>query len=138
MPKIKDLIDYLEGIAPTAYQENYDNSGLLVGNPQSEITGVLISLDTTGKVVEEALKTGSNLIISHHPIIFKGHKRFTCDKYVERTVPMAIQHDIALYAIHTNLHNVHVGVNKQICDKLGLTTTQILAPKPIQLRTLTT
>lgn len=138
MPKIKDLIDYLEGIAPTAYQENYDNSGLLVGNPQSEITGVLISLDTTEKVVEEALKTGCNLIISHHPIVFKGLKRLTGANYVERTVLMAIRHDIALYAIHTNLDNVHVGVNKKICDKLGLTSTQILAPKPNQLRKLTT
>ena len=138
MTRIKDIIQHLESIAPLAYQEAYDNSGLLTGNAKHEVKGVLISLDVTEKVVEEAIQTGANLIIAHHPIIFKGLKSLTGKNYVERTIIKAIKNDIAIYAIHTNLDNVHNGVNKKICDKLGLINTRILAPKSAVLSKLVT
>jgi dinuclear metal center YbgI/SA1388 family protein len=127
---IKDITNYLETIAPLALQENYDNSGLLVGNKQTEVTKALISLDCTEEIVQEAIDTGCNLIISHHPIIFGGLKRLNGNNYVERTVIKAIQNNIALYAIHTNLDNVlHNGVNQKIAKKLGIENVKILAPK---------
>ncbi|MEQ9168993.1 MAG: Nif3-like dinuclear metal center hexameric protein, partial [Fulvivirga sp.] len=138
MTRIKDIIQHLESIAPLAYQESYDNSGLLTGNAKDEVTTILISLDVTEKVVEEAIELGANLIVAHHPIIFKGLKSLTGKNYVERTVIKAIKNDIAIYAIHTNLDNVHNGVNKKICDKLGLVNTKILAPKSAVLSKLVT
>ncbi|MEM8566837.1 MAG: Nif3-like dinuclear metal center hexameric protein [Bacteroidota bacterium] len=129
MTRIKDLIQELESVAPRAYQESYDNSGLLVGNPNTAVKGVLITLDVTEEVVNEAVDTSCNVIIAHHPIIFNGLKSLTGKNYVERTVISAVKNDIAIYAIHTNLDNVHAGVNKKICDKLGLINTQILKPK---------
>lgn len=127
--KIKDITSYLESVAPLAYQESYDNSGLIVGNPDDEVNKVLISLDCTEEVVDEAIRKGCNLIISHHPIVFKGLKRFNNRTYVERTVIKAIKNDIALYAIHTNLDNVLGGVNTKIAEKLGLLNAAILSPK---------
>ncbi|MFA0963599.1 Nif3-like dinuclear metal center hexameric protein [Roseivirga sp. BDSF3-8] len=136
MPKIKDITAYLDRIAPPAYQENYDNSGLIAGEPHKEITGVLVTLDVTEDVVEEASKRSCNLIVAHHPIIFKGLKRLTGSNYVERTVMMALRNDIAIYAIHTNLDNVHTGVNRKICEMIGLEKTKILAPKKNLLKKL--
>ena len=128
--KIKTLTSFLETVAPPSYQENYDNAGLIVGNPDAEITGALLCLDSTEAVVEEAIKKNCNLIIAHHPIVFKGLKRFNGNNYVERTVMAAIKNDVAIYAIHTNLDNVyHQGVNAKIAEKLGLQNTRILAPK---------
>lgn len=128
--KIKDVTNFLETIAPAAYQESYDNAGLIVGNPNAEVTGVLTCLDSTEAVVQEAIETGCNLIVAHHPIVFKGLKRFNGKNYVERTVMAAIKNDIAIYAIHTNLDNMyHQGVNAKIAEKLGLQNTRILAPK---------
>ena len=127
--KIKAVTEYLEEFAPRQYQESYDNSGLLTGNNGMEITGVLITLDITEEVIDEAIGKKCNLIIAHHPIIFRGLKKLTGSTYVERCVIKAIKHDIALYAIHTNLDNVLKGVNNQIADKLGLTGRKILAPK---------
>jgi dinuclear metal center YbgI/SA1388 family protein len=130
MIKIKDIIAHLESIAPSAYQESYDNSGLIVGDANEECRGVLICLDSTEAIVEEAKKKGCNLIVAHHPIVFKGLKRFNGKNYVERTVINAIKNDIAIYAIHTNLDNMyHQGVNAMIAEKLGLKNTKILAPK---------
>ncbi|MBP3944204.1 Nif3-like dinuclear metal center hexameric protein [Sphingobacteriaceae bacterium WQ 2009] len=134
--KIKDITTYLEQIAPLQYQESYDNSGLLVGRGNTEVRKVLVSLDCTEDVVEEAIQRGCNLIISHHPIVFKGLKRFNGSNYIERTVIKAIQHDIALYAIHTNLDAVLGGVNTKISDKLGLQNQAILAPKSDLLQKL--
>ncbi|HLS37583.1 MAG TPA: Nif3-like dinuclear metal center hexameric protein, partial [Sphingobacterium bovisgrunnientis] len=108
--KIKDITSYLESIAPLAYQESYDNSGLIVGNQNDEVTKALISLDCTEEVVDEAISKGCDIIISHHPIVFKGIKKFNNKNYVERTVIKAIKNNIALYAIHTNLDNVMGGV----------------------------
>ncbi len=136
--KIKELCNYLEDWAPLSYQESYDNSGLLVGDPNREIEGVLVSLDCTEEIVLEAISKGCNLIVSHHPIIFGGLKRLTGKNYVERTVIKAIENKIALYAIHTNLDNVPTGVNKKIADKLGLRNTSILAPKSGNLTQLVT
>ncbi|UII23935.1 Nif3-like dinuclear metal center hexameric protein [Fulvivirga ligni] len=138
MTKIKDIIQYLEAVAPAAYQESYDNSRLITGNSSEAVTNVLITLDTTEEVVEEAIQKNCNLIISHHPIVFKGLKSLTGKNYIERTVIKAIKNDIAIYAIHTNLDNVSQGVNKKICDKLGLVNTKVLVPKSEILTKLVT
>lgn len=128
--KIKELTAFLETIAPSAYQESYDNSGLIVGNPNEEIKGVLICLDSTEAIIEEAIEKKCNVVIAHHPIVFRGLKRFNGKHYVERVVMKAIKNDIAIYAIHTNLDNVYnKGVNAKIAERLDLINTQILAPK---------
>src|SRR4051812_42861277 len=116
MALIQHLTATLEKLAPLAYQESYDNAGLLVGNSQVEVTGVLVSLDMTEAVVQEAINQHCNLVVSHHPIIFKGLKRLTGQSYVERTVMMAIKHEVALYATHTNLDHVAGGVNQKIAS----------------------
>ncbi len=132
MIQIKDVVRYLEAIAPPAYQEDYDNAGLIVGNAEAEVTGVLTCLDSTEAVLAEARELGCNLVVAHHPIVFRGLKRLTGRTYVERVVLEAIRHDIAIYAIHTNLDNVyHNGVNARIAEQLGLVHTRILAPKAV-------
>lgn len=127
--QVKELVSYLNHIAPFSYQESYDNSGLLVGDPDARVKGVLVALDCIESVVDEAILHGANVILTHHPIIFKGLKRITGSNYVERTVLKAIKNDINLIAIHTNLDNVHFGVNHIISEKLGLTNLKILSPK---------
>lgn len=136
MTQLHELIAHLEAFAPPSLQEAYDNSGLIVGDPKTEVRGVLIALDCLEEVVDEAMATGCNVIVAHHPIVFSGMKRFNGKNYVERTVMKAIKHDIAIYAIHTNLDNVRSGVNRKIADKLGLTNLRILAPKRGLLRKL--
>jgi dinuclear metal center YbgI/SA1388 family protein len=126
---IKDITDCLERVAPLSYQEDYDNSGLITGNPHDHVTGILIALDCTEAVIDEAIATSCNLIVAHHPILFKGLKKLTGRTYVERVIIKAIQHKIALYAIHTNLDNVLGGVNNQIATRIGLKNLQILQPK---------
>ena len=135
---IKDVIRHLEFIAPPAYQEPYDNSGLLTGDPADAVTGILVTLDCLESVVDEAVAAGCNLIVAHHPIIFRGLKRLTGSNYVERTVIKAIRNHIAIYAIHTNLDNVYHGVNRKIGEKIGLTNMRILAPKLLVLSKLVT
>jgi dinuclear metal center YbgI/SA1388 family protein len=137
MPQIKEICSYLEQWAPPAYAESYDNVGLLVGNTSTEVSGVLVSLDCTEAIVDEAIANGCNMIISHHPILFKGLKSLTGKNYVERTVLKAIKNDIALYAIHTNLDSVVSGVNGKIADLLRLTKREILSPKSSGLQKLT-
>ncbi|UZD24068.1 Nif3-like dinuclear metal center hexameric protein [Algoriphagus halophytocola] len=127
--KISEVISYLEHIAPPAYQESYDNATLITGDRNAEVTGIVCSLDCVEDTVEEAIALGANMIVAHHPIVFKGLKSLTGKNYVERTVIKAIKNDIAIYAIHTNLDHVSQGVNKRICDKLGLQNTRILQPK---------
>ena len=129
MPRIADLISHLEQIAPLAYQEEYDNCGLLIGNKQLECTGVVVCLDVVEATVEEAIAKGFNLIVAHHPVIFKGLKKITGANYVERLLIKAIQHNIAIYAIHTNLDNIANGVSGMLAQKLNLINTQILLPK---------
>jgi dinuclear metal center YbgI/SA1388 family protein len=136
--KIKDIVNALEAWAPRSLQEDYDNSGLQVGDPEVEITSALVCLDCTEAVVEEAAKLGCGLIISHHPVIFKGLKSLVARSYVERTVLAALRHNISLYAIHTNLDNVIDGVNGEIAARLGLKVLHVLDSKPAQLRKLVT
>ena len=136
--KVKEIIKPLEKLAPTYLQESYDNSGLLIGHPDGEIHKVLITLDITEEVLQEAIQKKCNLIISHHPVIFNGLKSITGKNATERIVETAIKHSINIYAIHTNLDNVDKGVNSIICDKIGLTNRKILAPKKEILRKLVT
>jgi dinuclear metal center YbgI/SA1388 family protein len=139
MTTISELSIYLETIAPAHYQEDYDNSGLLVGDPNTIIKGVMVALDATEAVIDEAVAKGCNLVVAHHPIIFRGLKRLTGRNYVERVVIKAIREGVALYAIHTNLDNVYRdGVNGKIAEKLGLTNTRILANKPLSKNGLPT
>ncbi len=135
--KIFEITQYLEKIAPSAYQESYDNAGLIVGNPQTDITKILISLDCLEKTIDEAITQGCNMVIAHHPIVFKGLKRLNGNNYVEKTILEAIKNEVAIYAIHTNLDNVKNGVNFKIAQKLGLENIKILAPKTQTLQKLT-
>jgi len=131
MTQIKDILAVLEAVAPPRLQESYDNAGLIVGDPEWAVTGVLFCLDSTEAIVNEAAEKGCNLIVAHHPIVFRGLKRLNGATYVERTVIQAIRRNIAIYAIHTNLDNVYrQGVNSKIAEKIGLVRTRILAPKP--------
>ena len=127
--KIREILSFLENKAPFTFQESYDNSGLLVGNPEAIANGALISLDCTEAVVDEAIEKGINTIIAHHPIVFSGLKRLTGKSYIERVVMKAIKHDLNLISYHTNLDNVIDGVNRKMCEKLGLTNLRILDPK---------
>lgn len=136
--KLKNLIESLEQWAPLNYQEDYDNSGLIVGSPDDEIHAALVSLDCTEQVVDEAIKKNCNLIISHHPIVFKGLKKLNGKNYVERVVMKAIKNNIALYAAHTNLDSVSNGVNAKICERLGVENAKILVPKSGLLKKLVT
>lgn len=136
--QIKEVIQYLESLAPSAYQESYDNAGLITGNPDMVFTGSISCLDSTEEVIDEAIAKGVNLIVAHHPFVFKGLKRFNGKNYVERAVIKAIKNDIAIYAIHTNLDNVRGGVNERIADRLGLMREgrSILMPKKHMLSKL--
>lgn len=130
--KIKDVLMFLEEIAPLHLQESYDNAGLICGDSNNEVTGITVCLDALESIVDEAVSNGSNLIIAHHPIIFKGLKRINGNNYIERTIIKAIKNDIAIYAIHTNLDNVYLhGVNTKFAQKIGLTDVKVLAPKSI-------
>lgn len=129
MATVQDILTSLNETAPFHFQESYDNSGLLVGSPNLEVTGITVALDCTEAVIEDAINSGANLIVTHHPILFKGIKRLTGSNYVERTIIKAIQHNIALIAIHTNLDAVEHGVNGIISDKLKLVNRRILSPK---------
>jgi dinuclear metal center YbgI/SA1388 family protein len=126
--QIKDILFEIEQFAPLVYQESYDNCGVQVGDINKEATGALLTLDVTEAVVEEAMALGYNLIIAHHPVIFSGLKSLTGKNYVERVILKAIKNDVTIYAAHTNLDNVQMGVNKKIADRLGLQQTRILAP----------
>lgn len=127
--KVSEVISYLEQIAPPAYQESYDNATLITGDREADVKGIVCSLDCTEDVVREAIELGANMIVAHHPIVFKGLKSLTGKNYVERTIILAIQNNISIYAIHTNLDHVAHGVNKRISDRLGLVKTRILQPK---------
>jgi dinuclear metal center YbgI/SA1388 family protein len=138
MPKIKELIEHLEAWAPPAFQEAYDNSRLICGNASMEVEGVLCTLDCTEAVVDEALTKNCNVIVAHHPILFKALKSLTGKNYVERTLIKAIKNDVSIYAAHTNLDHVATGVNKKMAEKMGLHNPRILAPKTGLLEKLIT
>ncbi len=124
--KIKTLINYFEEVAPNSLQESYDNSGLLIGSADDEVNKALISLDITEAVMNEAITSNCNLIIAHHPLIFKGIKRLNGNNLIERLILKAIKAGIAIYAIHTNMDNVAEGVNGKIAEKLQLVNTRVL------------
>ncbi|HNK27690.1 MAG TPA: Nif3-like dinuclear metal center hexameric protein, partial [Ferruginibacter sp.] len=134
--KIQDMITVLESIAPPSLQEGYDNAGLLTGQPGWDCSGVLVTLDATEAVIQEAIEKKCNLVVAHHPIIFGGLKKINGKNYVERTVIAAIKHDIAIYAIHTNLDNVLHGVNAMIADTIGLVNRTVLQPRSSTLKKL--
>jgi dinuclear metal center YbgI/SA1388 family protein len=136
--KIKDIFPILEEMAPLAYAEDFDNVGLLVGNQENDATGILVCHDALENVIDEAITKNCNLIVCFHPILFSGLKKITGKNYVERSIIKAIKNDIAIYAVHTALDNHPEGVNRIICDALGLKNTKILIPKENYIRKLVT
>jgi dinuclear metal center YbgI/SA1388 family protein len=136
--KIQEVTNYLEELAPLKYAEDFDNVGLLVGNYNTEVSGVLVTLDTLEETINEAIAKKCNLIISFHPIIFGGLKKLNGNSYVERVVLKAIQNDISIYATHTALDNSRKGVSAKMCAILGLENTKILIPKKGIIKKLTT
>ena len=136
--KIKEITQFIESIAPLSFQEAYDNSGLIIGRPEDEISGVLITLDITEDIIDEAISRKLNLVIAHHPIVFSGLKRLNGKNYIERCVAKAIKNDIAIYSAHTNLDGVFGGVNSKICEKLKLQNCRMLIPMQGFLKKLVT
>ncbi|HOK85895.1 MAG TPA: Nif3-like dinuclear metal center hexameric protein [Tenuifilum sp.] len=135
---VREVTSILESFAPLAFQEDYDNSGLIVGDANMEVTGVLLTIDVTPQVVAEAVAGRANLIVAHHPVIFKGLKRITGKSYVEQVVVNAIKNNVAIYAAHTNIDSVQGGVSFKMAEVLGLTSTQVLSPLTGQLVKLVT
>lgn len=136
--KIKDILTVLDEMAPLAYAEDFDNVGLLVGDHNTQATGILVCHDALESVIDEAITKQCNLVVCFHPILFSGLKKITGKNYVERAVIKAIKNDIAIYAVHTALDNHQEGVNKIFCNALGLKNTKILIPKQNFIRKLTT
>ena len=136
--KIKEITGALERFAPLPLQDGYDNAGLQVGLTEAEATGALLCIDVTEAVVDEAIACGCNLIVAHHPLLFKGCKSITGKNYVERCIYKAIRHDIAIYAAHTNLDNAQGGVSHKMAEKLGLTNVRILDEKKDMLLKMAT
>jgi dinuclear metal center YbgI/SA1388 family protein len=136
--QVHDVVSLFDDFAPVVYQESYDNSGLQIGSPQMEVKGILLTIDITEDVVDEAVSTGCNLIVSHHPLLFNGLKRITDASYTERTVTKAIRNNIAVISSHTSIDASFEGVNEIICRKLGMTNLQILSPAMGKLRKLVT
>ncbi|MDR1886892.1 MAG: Nif3-like dinuclear metal center hexameric protein [Prevotellaceae bacterium] len=128
MITVKDIVSELEKLAPPSYQENYDNAGLIVGSPESEIDSALLCFDITEDVIDEAIEKQSHLVVSHHPVIFGGLKKINGKNATERIVIKAIRNNIALYAAHTNLDSVWGGINTTLAEKLGLADIKILSP----------
>ncbi|WP_421807826.1 Nif3-like dinuclear metal center hexameric protein [Flagellimonas sp.] len=135
---VNDIAKVLEELAPLAHAEDFDNVGLLVGDPNMKVEGALVTLDTLENVVDEAIAKECNLIISFHPIIFNGLKRLTGATYVERVVLKAVANNIAIYSMHTALDNSKMGVNAKICEVLGIKNPQILIPRSKSIKKLTT
>ncbi len=130
MMKISEIIQHLEDFANPEYQENYDNSGLITGDTETKCSGVLVSLDCKEELVREAVEKKCNLIVSHHPLIFRPLRRIVPENGVGKALIAAIKNDITIYSIHTNLDNVLGGVNARIADKIGLQNRKILSPRP--------
>ncbi len=135
---IKDITNYIEELAPLAYAEDFDNVGLLVGNYTAEVTGVLVTLDTLEETIEQAITENCNLIVSFHPIVFAGLKKFNGNNYVERVVMKAIKNDIAIYATHTALDNTFKGVSARMCEVLNLKNKEVLIPQKGTIKKLVT
>ena len=129
--KVKEVLSALEQFAPLPLQESCDNAGLQVGLTEAEVSGALLCLDVTEKVVDEAVQKGCNLIVSHHPLLFRGLKTISDLTDVQRTVRKAIRHDVCVISMHTNMDNARGGVNFKIAEKLGLTDVTFLNPKRV-------
>ena len=138
MVTVKDVVGVIEQFAPPVYQESYDNSGLQTGDFNARVNKILLAVDVTEPVIDEAIELGANLIISHHPVIFQGIKRITGRTFTERVIAKAIKNDINIYSCHTNIDNVFPGVNLKISEKIGLTDIQALKPMPGMLFKLVT
>ncbi|WP_024993989.1 Nif3-like dinuclear metal center hexameric protein [Phocaeicola paurosaccharolyticus] len=136
--KIKEIIDALETFAPLPLQDSYDNAGLQVGLTETEATGALLCLDVTEAIIKEAVALGYNLVISHHPLIFKGYKSISGKDYIERCIIEAIKNDIVIYSMHTNLDNAMNGVSFKIAEKIGLQNVKVLEPISDKLLKLVT
>jgi dinuclear metal center YbgI/SA1388 family protein len=136
--KINNVMQILEELAPLAYSESYDNVGLIIGDKDTLLKGILITHDTLEEVIDEAIIKKCNLVVSFHPIVFSGIKKFNGQDYVNKVILKAIKHDIAVYATHTALDNVKHGVNSTICDRLNLIKRKTLIPKPDFIYKLTT
>ncbi len=136
--KLSEIISVIESFAPLAYQDSYDNAGLIAGDTSREIKKALITVDITEEVIDEAVNAGAELIISHHPVIFNEIRKITGSTSAERILIKAIKNDLAIYSAHTNLDNIKEGVNLKICRKLGLSNTRILKPLTGELRKLVT
>ena len=135
---VKDVIDFLDNYAPLKYAEDFDNVGLLTGDLKEKVTGILICLDSTKEVVQEAIDLDYNLVISFHPIIFNGLKKLDPGNYVNDSIILAIKNNISIFAIHTALDNSKVGVNMKLCEVLGISDCKILIPKKNTIKKLTT
>jgi putative NIF3 family GTP cyclohydrolase 1 type 2 len=136
--KINNVMQILEELAPLAYSESYDNVGLIIGDKDTLLKGILITHDTLEEVIDEAIIKKCNLVVSFHPIVFSGIKKFNGQDYVNKVILKAIKHDIAVYATHTALDNVKHGVNSTICDRLNLIKRKTLIPKSDFIYKLTT
>ena len=136
--RLSDILDYLHILAPLSFQEDYDNAGLIIGDPSGEITGALICIDVTEEILDEAIGMGYNLVISHHPLIFSALKKLTGSSLTERLVIKAIRSNLSIVAAHTNLDNVREGVNGILCEKLGILNPTVLRPLEGKLRKLVT
>ncbi len=136
--RIREITGYLEEQFPLSYQEDYDNCGLITGDQESEVIGVLISLDVTEILLEEAIHLGCNLVIAHHPLIFTGIKKLTGEDAVQKMIITAIKNNIGIYALHTNLDNAAAGLNHFVADKLGIVNTRVLSPRSGMLSKLVT
>lgn len=126
MNKISEILSYLTDVAPICWQESYDNSGLLVGDANALVDKVLLTLDLTEKVIDEAIENSFHLVVSHHPLIFKGLKNILVDDTTGRIITKAIKNDIAIAAMHTNIDNSFYGVNRVLAEQLGLKDLNIL------------
>ena len=129
--KIKEVVNALEKFAPLPLQEDYDNAGLQVGFTETEVTGALLCLDITEKIIDEAIERGCNLVVSHHPLIFRALKRVSDGNEVQRCVMKAVKNDIAIVSMHTNIDNAVGGVNYKMAEKMNLSQVQLLAPKMV-------
>ena len=127
--KLNEVIQILDSLVLLRQAEHYDNVGLLCGNPDREVTGILVCHDALENVVDEAVAGGQNLIVSFHPIIFSGLKSITGRNYVERSILKAMENRIAIYSVHTALDNDYFGVNFRICQELNLQNQKVLMPK---------
>lgn len=135
---VRDVAEVIEGFAPIGYKEDYDNVGLQVGSPSTPVNGILLALDVTPEVIDDALANDANLIVAHHPVIFKGLKKLTGSSYTERTIIKAIKHGISIYCAHTNIDSVWNGVSMSMAKKMGLKNIRVLQPANEQLVKLVT